>query len=129
MIAAGSDVNAPEPYGTTPLIWAANRNDTDLVSRLLRAGAKPNGTNLQGTNALAEAAFNANTVMMRDLLTAGADANAPGADGQTPSCWWRALPTVPQPGSCWTTAPTSMPAKRNAGRLRSCGRPPQPRRP
>ena len=40
MIAKKSgDVNAAQADGTTPLIWAANLNDTDLVSRALKAGA------------------------------------------------------------------------------------------
>ena len=36
------DVNAPEPDGTTALHWAVQRNDLDLVTRLIRAGAKVN---------------------------------------------------------------------------------------
>ncbi len=85
MIAKKSaDVNAAEADGTTPLIWAANLNDADLVSRLLKAGANANVHNKLGSTPLAEAAFNANTGMIQALLSAGADPNAPGADGQTP---------------------------------------------
>jgi ankyrin repeat protein len=85
MIAKKSaDVNVAEPDGSTPLLWAANLNDTDLVSRLLKAGAHPNVRNQLGSTPLAEAAFNANTPMLQVLLEAGADPNAAGADGQTP---------------------------------------------
>ncbi len=85
MIAKKSaDVNAADADGTTPLLWAANVNDLDLVSRLLKAGANPNQRNLLGSTPLAEAALNSNTEMIQALLGAGADANAAGADGQTP---------------------------------------------
>jgi ankyrin repeat protein len=85
MIAKKSaDLNAAEADGTTPLIWAANLNDTDLALRLLKAGANPNVRNQFGSTPLGEAALNANTELMKTLLDAGADPNAAGADGQTP---------------------------------------------
>ena len=44
MIAKKSaDVNAAEADGSTPLLWAANRNDADLVSRLLEGGRESEG--------------------------------------------------------------------------------------
>ena len=80
MIAKKSaDVNAAEADGSTPLLWAANLNDTDLVARLLKAGANPNVRNQLGSTPLAEAAFNANTELIKALLDAGADPNAAGA--------------------------------------------------
>jgi ankyrin repeat protein len=79
-----ADVNAAEADGSTPLLWAANLNDADLVSELLKAGGSPNVRNQLGSTPLAEAAFNSNTEMIKALLDAGADPNAPGADGQTP---------------------------------------------
>lgn len=85
MIAKKSaDVNAAEADGSTALLWAANLNDLDLASRLLKAGAKPNVRNQLGSTPLGEAAFNSNTEMIKALLDAGADANAAGPDGQTP---------------------------------------------
>ncbi len=84
LIAKKADVNAAEADGTTPLLWAATMNDTDLVTRLLKAGAKANVRNQLGDTPLAEAAFNANTEMIQALLNAGADPNATGPDGQTP---------------------------------------------
>jgi ankyrin repeat protein len=79
-----ADVNAAELDGTTPLLWAANKNDADLAGRLIGAGAKPNVRNQLGSTPLTEAAFYANTAMIRELLGAGADPNLAGADGQTP---------------------------------------------
>src|SRR5690349_13879688 len=77
-----ADVNAAEADGSTPLLWAANLNDADLVARLLKAGAKPNEKNLLGSTPLEEAAFHANTEAIKALLDAGADPNAAGPDGQ-----------------------------------------------
>jgi len=79
-----ADVNAAEADGSTPLLWAANLNDTDLTFRLLKAGADPRTRNQLGSTPLAEAAFNSNTGMIQALLNAGADPNAAGPDGQTP---------------------------------------------
>jgi len=79
-----ADVNAAAADGTTALIWAANLNDTDLVSRLLKAGADPNRRNDFGSTPLTEAALNSNTEVIGVLLKGGADPNAAGADGQTP---------------------------------------------
>ena len=85
MIAKKSaDVNAAEADGSTALLWAANGNDADLASRLLKAGANPNVRNQLGSTPLAEATFNSNTEMVKALLDAGADPNAAGPDGQTP---------------------------------------------
>ncbi|MBZ5576810.1 MAG: ankyrin repeat domain-containing protein [Acidobacteriia bacterium] len=79
-----ADVNVAEADGSTPLLWAANLNDADLVVRLLQAGARPNARNQLGSTPLEEAAFHANTEAIRALLGAGADPNTAGADGQTP---------------------------------------------
>jgi len=85
MIAKKSaDVNAAEADGSTALLWAADMNDADLVSRLLKAGANPNVRNKLRATPLAEAAFNANTEIVKALLDAGADPNLSGPDGQTP---------------------------------------------
>ncbi len=85
MIAKKSaDLNAPEADGSTPLLWAANLNDTEIALRLLKAGANPNVRNQLGSTPLSEAAFNGNTEMIQALLEAGADPNATGPDGQTP---------------------------------------------
>src|SRR5215831_15567178 len=63
-----ADVNAVEADGSTPLLWAANRNDTDLSLRLIKAGANPNVRNKLGSTPLMEASFNANTELVKSLL-------------------------------------------------------------
>ena len=78
------DVNAVETDGSTALLWAANLNDTDLVSRLIKAGANAKAKNQLGSTPLSEAVYNSNTEMVKVLLDAGADPNATGPDGQTP---------------------------------------------
>jgi ankyrin repeat protein len=77
------DVNLAEPNGTTPLHYAAYREDVDLVERLLKAGAKPNVKNDFGSTPMAEAAKHGNAAIIKLLLRAGADANSPNPEGQT----------------------------------------------
>ena len=77
------DVNAPEPNGTTPLHYAAYKEDVELVDRLLKAGAKPNVTNDFGSTPMAEAATVGNAAIIKLLLKAGADVNSPNREGQT----------------------------------------------
>jgi uncharacterized protein len=85
MIAKKSaNVNEAEADGSTPLLWAANRNDTDLALALLKAGADAKTRNLLGATPLAEAALHANTMVVKALLEAGADPNAAGPEGETP---------------------------------------------
>src|SRR5690349_10885108 len=62
-----ADINTADADGSTALLWAANLNDTDLASRLLKAGANPKVRNQLGSTPLAEAAFNSNTEMMKVL--------------------------------------------------------------
>ena len=51
-----ANVNAPQPDGTTALLWAVHWNDADAVRLLLRAGANPTATNRFGASPLSEAA-------------------------------------------------------------------------
>src|SRR5262252_5005586 len=50
LIDAGTDVNASQGDGTTPLHWAAYKLDTDLVGVLLAHGAKANVKNDYGAS-------------------------------------------------------------------------------
>ena len=83
LVAQRVDVNAPEPDGTTALHWAVQRNDLELVSRLIRAGAKVNAKNDYGATPMSEAAIVASAPLLGALLEAGADVESPNADGQT----------------------------------------------
>ena len=77
------DVNAPQPDGSTALLWAAYWNDEKAVEELLAAGANVNASNRDGFTALSQACTNGNAQMVEALLKAGADANSFQAEGQT----------------------------------------------
>ncbi len=83
LLDSGADVNATQPDGTTPLHWAAYRNDVDLTKRLLAHGAKPNVKNALGSTPLAEAVKVANTELVAVLLKGGANVEGANADGET----------------------------------------------
>jgi ankyrin repeat protein len=83
LIAAGADVNAADPLGTTPLMWAARYDDGVLVERLLRAGAKVAAANVFGVTPMSEAAAIGSQRVIRALLAAGADADSPNPEGET----------------------------------------------
>ncbi len=83
MIAEGTDVNAAQGDGTTPLHWAVYRLDAALTRALLAAGADPSVTNDFGATPLAEAVKAGNLELVDMLLEAGADPEAANSDGQT----------------------------------------------
>jgi ankyrin repeat protein len=83
MIQQKVNVNATEADGTTALHWAVQKDDVDLVDRLIKAGAKVNAKNDYGSTPMSEAAINGNVAILEKLLKAGADAESPNADGQT----------------------------------------------
>ena len=78
------DVNAADPDGMTPLIWAAHNNDLDAVKALLAAGANPKAANRYEITALSEAANAGNGPMIEALVKAGADVNSAFGEGETP---------------------------------------------
>ena len=77
------NVNAADPDGTTPLHWAVQKDDADLVDRLIKAGANVRAKNDYGSTPMTEAAINGNVAILEKLLKAGADVESPNADGQT----------------------------------------------
>ena len=83
LLAQRSDVNLPEDDGTTALHWAVNRQDVELVDRLLRAGAKVNVANAYGATPMSEAAVTGHPALLERLLAAGADVESANGDGQT----------------------------------------------
>ena len=82
-IAAGADVNLPEPNGTTAVHWAAYREDADMVARLVAAGADVSTVNDFGSSPMMEAAANGNAAIVRLLLEGGADPESPNPENQT----------------------------------------------
>jgi len=77
------DVNAADPDGSTPLLWATYTVDHDMVRALLRKGAKAAVVNHYGSSPLCEAVKLGDLELVRMLLEAGADPNAPSQDNQT----------------------------------------------
>ena len=84
LIAAGADVNAPQPDGATALHWAAYWDAPETASRLLTAGADVNAVNDYGVTPLGLACDNASASMVVRLLDAGADPNLARSTGETP---------------------------------------------
>ena len=82
-IESGSDVNAKNSLGMTPLHWALQHREDRLVEALLAAGADPNATNRYLVPALwipCRAGDSANAIR---LLEAGGDANSSLQGGET----------------------------------------------
>jgi len=77
------DVNAADPDGSTPLLWATYKVDHEMVRALLKKGAKAKVTNNYGSSPLGEAVKLGDVDLVRMLLDAGADADSPNQDGQT----------------------------------------------
>src|SRR5437016_96035 len=48
LVKSGADVNVAAPDGSTPLHWAVNKGDRELVQILLKAGAKAGVANRYG---------------------------------------------------------------------------------
>jgi len=83
LIKKGTDVNAAQADGTTPLHWAAYQLDADLAHRLIDKGAKADTENRFGASPLSEAVKAANAPLVEMLLKAGANVDAPNQDGET----------------------------------------------
>ncbi len=88
-----TDVNAPEPDGTTALHWAVRQDDREMADRLIKAGANVRAANRYGVTPLYLACVNGSAPMIEKLLDAGADANAATTEGET------ALMTVARTGN------------------------------
>ena len=75
---------APAGDGSTPLLWAAYRDDLAKVDQLIRAGADVNAANDIGATPLWSASLNGNAAMVKRLLDAGARPDAALLAGETP---------------------------------------------
>jgi ankyrin repeat protein len=73
----------PSGDGSTPLHWAAYRDDLAKVDQLLRAGASVNAANDLGVTPLWAASLNGSVTMVKRLLDAGANPNAALRSGET----------------------------------------------
>ena len=83
-IAAGSDLDAKDAYGSTPLIVAAAFGRPDVAKLLIAAGADLDVRNNDGGTALHTAAFLCRPEIVRDLLDGGANKYLRDHFGNTP---------------------------------------------
>ena len=82
-IAAHADVNAQEADGFTPLHWAVQRNNAQLVDLLIAAGANAKAVSHFHVTPLYLACNNGNAAIVERLLGAGADPNETELEGQS----------------------------------------------
>jgi ankyrin repeat protein len=75
---------APSGDGSTPLHWAAYRDDLAGVDRLIRGGANVSAANDLGATPLWAASLNGSVPIVKRLLEAGANPNTPLLSGETP---------------------------------------------
>jgi uncharacterized protein len=77
------DVNATEVDGSTALLWAAQRDNPEIVDILLASGANVKAATRYNVTPLSLACVNGNAVIIEHLLKAGADANSVSEEGET----------------------------------------------
>ena len=75
---------APSGDGSTPLHWAAYRDDLAQVDRLIRGGADVNAANDIGATPLWAASLNGSAPVIKRLLDGGANPNVGLLTGETP---------------------------------------------
>jgi ankyrin repeat protein len=76
-------VNTIANDGTTPLHQAVQRDDLQIVDRLIRSGADARAANRYGVTPLYIACMNGHAGIVERLLGAGADPNTAMPDGET----------------------------------------------
>jgi len=87
-VAAGTDLDAKDAFGSTPLLVAATFGRPDVARALMEAGADLNLPNNDGATALHVAAFLCRGGIVRDLLDHGARKYVRDHAGNTP---WEAV--------------------------------------
>jgi hypothetical protein len=83
-IAAGTDVNAKNKFGVTPLNYAAQLGRKEIVELLIAKGADVNAKDDDGTTPLHGAAGDGHKEIAEQLVDKGADLNAKNDGGFTP---------------------------------------------
>ena len=78
-------INATDPDGSTPLLWATESDDTETALLLLNARANANAANRNGITPLFLAAMNRNAELTTGKLLAAIEALMPNpAEGNPP---------------------------------------------
>ena len=83
-LTAGTDVNAKNKIGSTPLNYAALKGHGEIVELLIAEGADVNARDNYKWTPLNYAAHGGHKEIAELLITAGADVNARDKDGKTP---------------------------------------------
>ena len=83
MIRSGADVNQAQGDGSTPLLWAVNRQDYEVAQALLAKKANPNAVNEFGAMPLTEAARLNDDKLVKMLLEAGAQVDSANPDDES----------------------------------------------
>ena len=84
LLEAGSDPNARDSRGITPLFASSFAGPLAAIKVLLAAGADPNVRTGKGATPLHRLAYTGQTDAIRTLLSAGADMNVQTGKGTTP---------------------------------------------
>lgn len=84
LIDGGVDVNARDETTRTPLMYAAIKNQKEVVQLLLEKGADVNARNNKGETALTLAAREGHPEIAQALLRKGADINVQDSAGMAP---------------------------------------------
>jgi ankyrin repeat protein len=82
-IRAGADVNKAQGDGSSPLLWAVNRQDYQVAEALLAKKANPNAGNEFGALPLTEAARLNDDMLVKMLLDAGAKVDSANPDDES----------------------------------------------
>jgi len=82
-IAAGSDLDAKDQYGSTPLTVAATFGKTEVAKELIMGGADINAKSGDGSTPLHTASFFCRTEIVQALLEKGADKTIKNNYGST----------------------------------------------
>jgi hypothetical protein len=85
LLAAGTDVDARDPAGRTPLHFAAEQGHLEVVQLLLAGGANVNAGDDRRQTPLHRAAQSGHRAIVEALLKAGTDVNATDLEGRTPT--------------------------------------------
>jgi ankyrin repeat protein len=83
LLQKNADVNTLLADGSTPLHWAVESDDLEIVDLLLQARANVKAKDRYGLTPLYFAATNGNDAIVRRLLKAGADPNDADANGDS----------------------------------------------
>ena len=84
LVGAGVNVNARDPEGETPLMYASVEDRTQAVLLLLRKGAEINAVSTNNETALGRAAAMGRTETVKILVEKGANMEKGGDHGTTP---------------------------------------------